>query len=603
MRPLLLLVLAVTGCVAPAVAPDPNGDPAARAVPPGEYDTSGDFSRVLRAGPHDRLPDEVETLASEVDGVDIRIGVVRPNAPEPVPVIVLASIYFLRDLAEGPLADSAGTNSRFLVENFVPHGYAVAFVSARGRGGGSGGCYEDRSPSEASDLDQAITWLATQPWSSGDVGMWGLSYDGGTAWEVASLGNPHLGTVVVASGVIDRYGSEYRNGTSLLLPLPLHLALTNWLLGAAASDPATLADPEAQQARASQLARQACPNTLDAAEASAHIYAYGTRPEYYVVRDYRAPVVESYRGSVLLIQGLRDRSLPPHTYFPWIHELEAQGVEVKLMLGLWGHTFPDRTNEVAQRWDWAEKLLEWFDAELKHDASADKGPRVEVQDTSGKWRVEDAWPPERAIPLAWWLATDAALVREPGDGTGSALLLPEASWWVGNGTGPIEIEVCRTCARFETEPLAADLRFAGLPTFHATVTPRTDQGVLLAQLVAIDGSGETLLTSARMNLRYAEGGETPHDIAPGEPIVARMEFEPTDALVPAGARLALVVGQGGSWSDRETGPLLLVSGQGHAPLVTGPIELEVGGERSALTVRAFDAELAGFFEPPRKVEP
>ena len=46
------------------------------------------------------------------------------------------------------------------------------------------------------------TWLGTQPWSNGKVGMIGKSYDGSTPWQAATFGNPHLATIVPMSGLM-----------------------------------------------------------------------------------------------------------------------------------------------------------------------------------------------------------------------------------------------------------------------------------------------------------------------------------------------------------------------------------------------------------------
>ncbi|HWL65024.1 MAG TPA: CocE/NonD family hydrolase, partial [Actinomycetota bacterium] len=53
----------------------------------------------------------------------------------------------------------------FLTENFIPHGYAVAFLAIRGTAD-SGGCMNLMGSGERADIDQAITWLGDQGWSN-----------------------------------------------------------------------------------------------------------------------------------------------------------------------------------------------------------------------------------------------------------------------------------------------------------------------------------------------------------------------------------------------------------------------------------------------------
>lgn len=52
--------------------------------------------------------------------------------------------------------------------------------------------YED----DGRDADTVISWIARQPWSNGNVGMFGGSYNGLTQWAAAKFGNPHLETIV-----------------------------------------------------------------------------------------------------------------------------------------------------------------------------------------------------------------------------------------------------------------------------------------------------------------------------------------------------------------------------------------------------------------------
>ena len=54
---------------------------------------------------------------------------------------------------------------------------------------------------EQRGIDAAVTWLGTQSWSNGNVGIIGKSYDVSTPWR-ATFGNPHLATIVPMSGLI-----------------------------------------------------------------------------------------------------------------------------------------------------------------------------------------------------------------------------------------------------------------------------------------------------------------------------------------------------------------------------------------------------------------
>ena len=59
--------------------------------------------------------------------------------------------------------------------------------------GESNHCMDLMGTDEQRGIDAAVTWLGTQSWSNGKVGIIGKSYDGSTPWQAATFGNPHLG--------------------------------------------------------------------------------------------------------------------------------------------------------------------------------------------------------------------------------------------------------------------------------------------------------------------------------------------------------------------------------------------------------------------------
>jgi putative CocE/NonD family hydrolase len=79
------------------------------------------------------------------------------------------------------------------------HGYAGVVAFARGKG-----ISTDRIQPwevESKDVNAVIAWIARQPWSDGQVGMFGGSYDGFAQWAALKHPNPALKTVVPWSAV------------------------------------------------------------------------------------------------------------------------------------------------------------------------------------------------------------------------------------------------------------------------------------------------------------------------------------------------------------------------------------------------------------------
>jgi len=89
-------------------------------------------------------------------------------------------------------------------EKWVPDGYVCIRVDSRGAGR-SPGQLALQSLRETRDLYLCIEWAATQPWSSGKVGLNGISYYATNQWSVAALQPPHLAAICVWEGFSDQY--------------------------------------------------------------------------------------------------------------------------------------------------------------------------------------------------------------------------------------------------------------------------------------------------------------------------------------------------------------------------------------------------------------
>ena len=96
----------------------------------------------------------------------------------------------------------------------MERGYTYVMVDLRGFGG-SDGCLDWAGPGEQSDVVNAVQWAASQPWSTGKVGMYGKSYDG-----VTGLGSPKANLIIphLISGVPAGAGAPVSSNTGIVLP-------------------------------------------------------------------------------------------------------------------------------------------------------------------------------------------------------------------------------------------------------------------------------------------------------------------------------------------------------------------------------------------------
>ncbi|MGB2070174.1 MAG: CocE/NonD family hydrolase, partial [Poseidonia sp.] len=110
-----------------------------------------------------------------IDGCDWESESLDPSCQVPV-IAEVGPYYNDGDVDALTPADRLG---KMLIENYVPHGYGVAQVSVFGTGE-SNHCMDLMGTDEQRGIDAAVSWLGTQAWSNGKVGMIGKSYDGST---------------------------------------------------------------------------------------------------------------------------------------------------------------------------------------------------------------------------------------------------------------------------------------------------------------------------------------------------------------------------------------------------------------------------------------
>ena len=163
------------------------------------------------------------------DGIVLRADVFRPRTTTHVPILMTLGPY-----GKGvPYRDGfapqwnwlistfpkilPGSSREFMVwetvdpEIWVARGYACIRVDSRGAGR-SPGYLDILSPRETKDYYHAIEWAGTQPWTSGKVGLIGVSYYAINQWAVAALQPPHLAAMIPWEGAADFYRDFMRHG-------------------------------------------------------------------------------------------------------------------------------------------------------------------------------------------------------------------------------------------------------------------------------------------------------------------------------------------------------------------------------------------------------
>ena len=163
------------------------------------------------------------------DGVVLRADVFRPDPAGRYPVILSYGPYAKglafqdgypdqwRLMTEQHPDVEAGSSNQYQnwevvdPEKWVPDGYAIVRVDSRGTGR-SPGYVDVFSPRETDDLVACIEWAGTQPWSTGKVGLNGISYYAINQWHVASRQPEHLAAICAWEGAADFYRDMTHHG-------------------------------------------------------------------------------------------------------------------------------------------------------------------------------------------------------------------------------------------------------------------------------------------------------------------------------------------------------------------------------------------------------
>ncbi|MDI9332663.1 MAG: CocE/NonD family hydrolase [Alphaproteobacteria bacterium] len=163
------------------------------------------------------------------DGVVLRCDIFRPTTEGKYPVILTMGPYgkwlHFVDLYSAqwktmcethPEVPTDSTN-KYQVwevvdpEKWVPDGYVVVRVDSRGAGR-SQGVIDIWSLREAKDLAICVDWAGVQPWSTGKVGLNGISYFGQNQWQCAALQPKHLAAMIPWEAAADFYRDMAHHG-------------------------------------------------------------------------------------------------------------------------------------------------------------------------------------------------------------------------------------------------------------------------------------------------------------------------------------------------------------------------------------------------------
>ena len=473
---------------------------------------------------------EVELPLSEQDigypgPALMHISLWMPDVPNGTEVPVIATVHPYYDFGgEGVVGDDSNPNTvpdagvgLWVLEEFVPHGYALAQISTFGTGQ-STHCQDVKGLGEQIGIQAAVHWLGEQDWSNGNIGLMGKSYAGTTNWEAAQNPSEHLKTIVPISGSIGVQQMFYRNGSS-----EARAMLYDVLYEGATAD------------ATSDAMRFCTDDAIGPLSPFTTWFGAGLGGDewndYWDERYHLQDVIDNYNGSVYIVWGLQDWNVDPYHAFPTHQLLKDAGINVRTISGQWGHNYPDQPSvheglesgygaeafPSVSRMDWAVELFPWFEYYLK-GIGEEPESYVQVQRNDGEWHIEETWPAEDTINIQYAIAD-----------------------WDGGMSGTVNSQQSMTIT---SQPLTEDMHISGLPTLHVDARTNTCNGGQLF-VTMFDGTSGLRLGHATMDVRYRDGGYEAKATSPMTSYRMLMEFNPMDVIVPKGHTIQLVVSETG----------------------------------------------------------
>ncbi|MEF8788779.1 MAG: CocE/NonD family hydrolase [Haloarculaceae archaeon] len=479
------------------------------------------------------------------------------------------------------------------IEYFARSGYEVVVADLVGTGASTG----EPTPFARTDGERMATvveWLADRPWTTGNVGMFGLSYGAWTQYATAAAAPDALGAIVPVSVAPSGYASSYTGG--VLNPLKRTVWATEFQARQAL--PPSRRDGDGRWARVWH-------DRLDRLAAE--------RPWLFRFLDHdladgfwadRAVAPEEIGVPTLAACGTRD--VHTASMVPFV---EALDVEKRLLVGPWRHRMPEQGRETAV--DFRRQAVDWFDRHLRAEAP-DREPRSDSARPpvaywtereggwtvgAGTWRGRDRWPTVGTDPTRSFLLTGdglelAAAGDAAGDDDGVEGASPvvrereydhtvgmESLERVGSVTNP-GVDTSADDARSitaESTPLADAVEFTGtgvVTTRVSATTPAPVVGVRVVD-VAPDGTAR-LVTSGRLAADHRTG-HSPGEPEPlpdsGEPVALEVPLTPTSHVFEPDHRVRLAVAAGHLprvLPRREQGRLRLHSAPGERTALRFP---------------------------------
>ena len=474
------------------------------------------------------------------DGIKIYAKAWHPVGEGPFPVVINYDPYRSSDFR----TMARGNYFHFLAR----HGYVFIHLGVLGTDGSEGSVTDEYPLQEQEDGYDAVEWVAKQPWCNGKVGMMGTSYAGFTAIQVAMHRPPHLKAIIPLYATDDRYTDDvhYTGGA-----LDSIFDLAGWATMMVSMN--ALPPPEYIGEDYNKIWEEHLEgnvpyqlNWLENQTDGSYWRPASLRPNYDLIE---CPVFivgawhDHYRNSALRM-------------------FEHLEVPKKLLMGPWGHVFPD-WGYPGEPINFMPQVVRWFDHWLKDiDTGIMKEPsfmtfmmnadnkQEKSKGISGYWRNERKWPLEKISSETLYLGAQKKLLKKIR-GVGKDSYPYCASVGMGNPTWERHIADGGKIARnldeeksihYLSEAYDEKVEILGRPQLNVKFTSTAPVVNIIVKLFDIAPDDSSYLFSwGTLNVTHRESHSEPKQLEPGEEVDLKIELEATAWIIRPGHKLKLSI--------------------------------------------------------------
>lgn len=557
-------------------------------------------SRYLAGRPAEhRVGAPRSTYVTMADGCRLAVDVILPDGDDSKrwPTVLILTPYVRRfELAPGSNIEPSPNTYRYR-DMFVPHGYALVVVDARGTGASFGTRDSFRSPRERADYSTIADWIVAQAWSDGRIGATGISYLGAACDFLASTGHKAVKAIAPLFAVWDTWADNYYPGGMLIKRLALvydelMLALDHDRRELRAkfgyfADPALLGPLPVDEDSDGSLAREAVQGHL----------ANFRMPDFigeFKFRDDTLPYDPSFSSASFSPYNYLDeipKDIAVYCVSGWMDGagyangtlsrfLTLPNAERRILLGPWDHgarvnASPWRSR-IEPELPVLGEVLRFFDQHLagRETGLADEEPIHYFTVHAEEWRAAASWPPvkgrrqlftapgHRLAPTSPDKAASDAYQAEFTIGTGAQTRYERIAGIEANAYYADWTEREGKLLSFTGEPLVEPLEIAGHPIVSVWLQSSEPDAALFVYLAEVEADGTSRYATEGL-LRAIHRAEAPppreyrttwpwrtfarKDARPmpiGEPQLLRFALLPVAWRFSAGSRIRLSIAGG-----------------------------------------------------------